>query len=89
MASKTSYITLAPDIRLASEDWEPSPIRRDGEVQEGTQDVNKAGVPLWGADFLSKGKYGAQIVHVTVPSRTKPTATRIGLLDDSTDVLEA
>lgn len=82
MAAKNIWLTVnGPVQRFGA--WRPAPVFDDktNKVKAGAQREDEDGTPMWQADFVQAGEFGASIITVTTASATVPSFDRLELVD--------
>ncbi len=76
------YLTINGVVRRFGA-WRPAPVfdEKTNKVKEGVQRKNESGSPIWQADFVQAGDFGAQVITVTTVSATVPTFDQLMLSD--------
>lgn len=82
MAAKNIYLTITSPIQRFGR-WRPAAVfdPATNRPKEGAQRKDEAGNPVWIADFVQEGEFGASIITVTTASATVPSFDRLELVD--------
>lgn len=82
MASRQTYLTITSPIQRFGA-WRPAPVfdPATNRPKDGAQRKTEDGTPVWTADFVQAGAFGAQVITVTTASATVPSFDRLELVD--------
>ena len=82
MVSRQTYLTITSPIQRFGA-WRPAPVfdPATNRPKDGAQRKTEDGTPVWQADFVQAGDFGASIIAVTTVSATTPTFDRLMLSD--------
>lgn len=79
------YLTINGVVRRFGA-WRPAPVfdPATNRPKDGAQRKTEDGTPMWQADFVQAGAFGAQVITVTTASATAPVFDRLMLSDSET-----
>ena len=82
MARKSIFLNVSEPIQRFGQ-WRKAAEFDDktNKPIAGSQRKDEAGNPVWTADFVQVGAFGAQVITVTTASATAPSFDRLELVD--------